>query len=622
MKAVWRGLVWAVLFCVQAAWAQVHYGSLVYHDVLPDAAGGGTPAVSRARLVEHFDWLKANGYTPVSWRQLQDAREGRGSLPEKPVLLTFDDGYVSFYDTVFPLLKEYRYPAVLAVVTSWLDAQDAIDYGGGRLPRSRFLTWAQVGELQQSGLVEIASHSDNLHLSLPGNPMGSEFAAALPGHYRNGAYETAAEYRSRIERDLHASADKIEKHTGIRPRIVVWPYGQFSQTAADIARKVGFDGDFSLYDRRLNNLSDGHVGRLMLDEGSGTEFLQAYLEERIPRHRTQKIAHIDLDYIYDADEGQMKRNIDALVERVSRLGVTTVYLQAFADPDGDGTADAVYFPNRRLKVRADLFSRVAWQLMARAKVEVYAWMPMLAVDFGKDYEYLTDRRTGLPDPAHYLRLSPYNAKGRQALEDLYEDLAFHARFNGIIFHDDGLMTDHEGKTAAGKRSEEQYRREAEQKEKDLMEHGDRLIRAALKYSFNGREQMHTARNIYAGVIMDENRQKWFAQSLPAFVRHYDYTAIMAMPYMENEGAMDSVQAVGWLEALVAKVKQADAPLDKVVFELQTVNWRGERPIPAGEIVYWLNTLHKAGVKNIGYYPDNLHEDRPPLKQIKPVLDKF
>ena len=114
--------------------------------------------------------------------------------------------------------------------------------------------------------MEIASHSDNLHHGQAGNPMGSEFASALFGYYRNGRYETAEEYRHRIEADLKTSADKIERHTGVRPRIIVWPYGQFNQTAVNIALKTGFDGSFSLYDRWLNRLSDGHIGRAMLDE--------------------------------------------------------------------------------------------------------------------------------------------------------------------------------------------------------------------------------------------------------------------------------------------------------------------------------------------------------------------
>lgn len=620
------------LFAMILAWMlhttaiaqDIRFGTLSYHDVidarhLPEHPD--TPAITRDKLIEHFDWLKAHGYTPVSWQQIQDARAGRSSLPNKAVLLTFDDGYQSFHQIVYPLLQRYRYPAVLALVTSWMEATDKVDYGGQMLPRNRFLSWEQVREMQKSGLVEIASHSHNLHRSQQGNPLGSEFAAALSGQYRNGSYETVAEYRQRIEADLRQSAAHIERRVGKRPSILVWPYGQFNQTAIELARKVGFDSDFSLYDRSLNTLQNGHIGRLMLDQNSDTAFLRAYFQEQLPKHRTQRIAHIDLDYVYDRQPEQMLRNIDSVIERVSRLGVSTVYLQAFADPDGDGVADAMYFPNRHVKMRSDLFSRVAWQLMQRAGVEVYAWMPMLSVNLGKQYDYIHDTRTGKPDPKHYLRLSPYSHKSRIALEELYQDLAFHARFNGILFHDDGLMTDYEGHIAKGERSEAQYRREAAQKSKDLIEHTERLKQAALKYSYNGQEQMKTARNLYAGVIMDDNKQKWFSQSLPEFARAYDYTAIMAMPYMEHEQHINSLQATEWMQALTAKVKQSGVPLHKIVFELQAVNWRTERPIPTGEITDWMGVLQQAGVQNFGYYPDNVYTNHPELHLVQPALSQ-
>ena len=83
-----------------------------------------------------------------------------------------------------------------------------------------------------------------------------------------------------------------------------------------------------------------------------------------------------------------------------------------------------------------------------------------------------------------------------------------------------------------------------------------------------------------------------AQSLPAFVKHYDYTAIMAMPYMENEAAIDSLQAAEWLKGLVTTVQNSGLPSEKIVFELQTVNWRSERPLPAGEITNWLHILRQ------------------------------
>ena len=77
-------------------------------------------------------------------------------LPSKAILLTFDDAYVTYYDFVFPLLKEYRIPSVLAVVSGWLDKKPFI-------VRQKLMTWAQVNEVAHSGLVEIASHTHNLH---------------------------------------------------------------------------------------------------------------------------------------------------------------------------------------------------------------------------------------------------------------------------------------------------------------------------------------------------------------------------------------------------------------------------------------------------------------------------
>lgn len=86
---------------------------------------------------------------------------------------------------------------------------------------------------------------------------------------------------------------------------------------------------------------------------------------------------IDLDYVYDPDPTQLARNLDILVQRVKDIGPSHVFLQAFADPDGDGAADALYFPNRHLPMRADLFGRVAWRLRTRAGVRVFAWLPVL-----------------------------------------------------------------------------------------------------------------------------------------------------------------------------------------------------------------------------------------------------
>lgn len=620
----------------RTAAADTAYGVMCYHDVVEETAGSVPEVmefqgelhrqyypqtISVHKLTAHFNWLRDNGYTPVSWQQIADARAGRGRLPAKPVLLTFDDGYISFYTKVYPLLQAYRYPAVLAVVTSWMETPQSgsIAYGSRRLPRSAFVTWEQIREMQAGGLVEVASHTHDLHRSNIGNPLGSLFAAALPGKYEHGRYETAAEYGLRIRRDLQRSMEIIERHTGRRPRLLVWPYGQFNETAVDIARQVGLEHDFTLFDHRLNRLSEQHVGRILIDHETDLRVINAYLNGRMFEPQTQRAVHVDLDYVYDANPAQQSRNLDQLVERISRMGVSSVYLQAFADDDGNGVAEALYFPNRHLPVKADLFSRAAWQLATRAEVKVYAWMPMMAFDLGSGYDYVTDSRSGRPAPAHYLRLSPYSAKNRRTVAEIYEDLAFHSRFNGILFHDDGFLTDFEGHIASGARDDARYWQEAQQKTDDLIRYTDELKQAVLRYSFKGRHELKTARNLYAGVVMNPQAQQWFAQSLPRFARHYDYTAIMAMPYLENRGQTDPARAAEWLRQLAGRVKQQGVPLNRVVFELQTTDWQSKRPVPDQELVHWMRLLKQEGIQNLAYYPDDFPNNRPAMSTVKPVF---
>ena len=166
--------------------------------------------------------------------------------------------------------------------------------------------------------------------------------------------------------------------------------------------------------------------------------------------------------------------------------MTTVYLQAFSDPDGDGVADALYFPNKYLPVRDDIFGRIAWQLQTRAGVQVYAWMPVLAFDLRKsvkEAEYVIDSRTGKPSTKAYLRLSPYNKQNVEIIKSIYNDLSFYAKFNGILFHDDAFLTDFEG--AEGNHAEGMVSPQAKQKTQDLVLLTHQLTDALKPYFLRG-----------------------------------------------------------------------------------------------------------------------------------------
>lgn len=70
--------------------------------------------------------------------------------------------------------------------------------------------------------------------------------------------------------------------------------------------------------------------------------------------------HIDLDYVYDKDPAQQKQNIDKLVQRVYDIRISHIFLQAYANPQGDGNIRRVYFPNRWPSMHADLLNCISW----------------------------------------------------------------------------------------------------------------------------------------------------------------------------------------------------------------------------------------------------------------------
>jgi biofilm PGA synthesis lipoprotein PgaB len=116
--------------------------------------------------------------------------------------------------------------------------------------------------------------------------------------------------------------------------------------------------------------------------------------------------------------------------------------------------------------------------------------------------------------------------------------------------------------------------------------------------------------------MDSQAEEWMGQSLDDALQAYDYVALMAMPYLEAQRS----RSISWLERLVAKVRAHPGGLAKTVFELQGVDWaRNNRPISDAILVEQIQTLRRAGVQNIGYYPDDFLKGRPSLEALRPVL---
>jgi biofilm PGA synthesis lipoprotein PgaB len=441
-----------------------------------------------------------------------------------------------------------------------------------------------------------------------------------------GRYESDAEYAKRMTDGMRKSADFLTRELGHAPRVMVWPYGEYNAISLAAAKAAGMPITMALADGydTLPNLSV--IDRLILTDDPGVgDFEDIVTTQRAAR--IQRVVHVDLDYIYDADRAQMQRNLDTLVERIRDMGASTVYLQAYSDPDGDGNADALYFPNRHLPMRSDLFGYAAAALKSRAGVKVYAWMPMMAykAKLPADW-YVEEWKDGKAQPAShiYTRLSPFNPAARRWVGDLYEDLAIHAQFDGILFHDDGILSDYEDASPAALayghkhwglpanvdalRATPAMRLKWARHKTDLMlGFTDELSARARVY----RPNLKTARNIYSRPILQTDAEEWYAQSLPGFLKHYDYVGIEAMPVMEN-----AADAEAWLKQLVAAVAAVPGGLAKSVFEIQSVDWKTKQPVPMPAVLAELKVLRDAGAINLGYYPDDQYHDQPNLADMK------
>ena len=613
-------IIFTLVFLTGTVFAQDRYAVLAYHSVVDDTASKEEKyyfpqTISTNLLISHFNWLKDNGYNVVSWQQIIDAENGKGTLPDHAVLLSFDDGYATMYNVIYPILKAYNYPAVFAPVSSWLNTPvtKKIPYANTYLPRSVFVTWEQVSEMEKSGLVEIASHTHDSHHGVRANPAGSQLPAVISPEYKNNKYETKAEYRNRLVRDFTLSSQSIQREVGKKPRIMVWPYGQFNNTAVDVAREVGMSHHFSLGEKLINKVGDKYIGRLLIDTETGFSTIKHYLDGVSDEVKMPRVVHIKLDDIYNVDKKQQAKNLDVLIERIYRYGITTVYLQAYSDADGDGVADALYFPNSYLPIRDDIFSQISWQLRTRAEVKVYAWMPILAFDLRnsvKDAEYMVNSRTNQP------RLSPYSRKNIEMIKSIYNDLSFHAKFDGILFSDDAFLSDFEGMSSHGNQSAVNFA--TKQKTDDLIKVTDQLVEGVKPYFLFGTNALRTARNIYASVITEPKAEALFAQNLSVLSKHYDTTVIMAMPYTEHGQDISEREAKAWFETLINNVK-AQVPLDKVLFEFQTVNGHTQKAIPESELISWIQLLQKHNIYSYGYYPDNFLKDQPSIQQMRPYM---
>lgn len=167
---------------------------LMYHAVSDHMWGIESLFVKPSRMEEQLKWLTENGYTPIWFEDLNRLGE-----IEKPIILTFDDGYDDNYTELFPLLKKYQVKATVFMIT-------------GSIGKEHYLTEAQIKEMAASGLVSVQSHT----VSHPMLPELSE---------------------KQLKTELTESKRKILELTGKEPFVLCYPTGKYNKKVKEAVKE-------------------------------------------------------------------------------------------------------------------------------------------------------------------------------------------------------------------------------------------------------------------------------------------------------------------------------------------------------------------------------------------------
>lgn len=202
---------------------------LTYHDIGYPEEGH---RISRERLLSHLDALEKAGYGFLPLEAVGAFLEGQYTPPKNSVVLTFDDGYVSFYREVYPILKQRKIPAAVFIITG--------DVGTGRR-----LSWAQMREMESDGSVHIRfyvhTHAGHDLIDTDGDGIpDSRFYAAPRWLSAEGRRETQEEYYQRVRLDLRAARLSIEANLGHASPYAAVPGNGWSPIASRAAQEESY----------------------------------------------------------------------------------------------------------------------------------------------------------------------------------------------------------------------------------------------------------------------------------------------------------------------------------------------------------------------------------------------
>ncbi|MDD3531536.1 MAG: polysaccharide deacetylase family protein [Candidatus Pacebacteria bacterium] len=192
---------------VASSAAKLKLPILVYHIVRPSFPSDSQAVKNIAQTPEVFDaqmqYLSDAGYHVVSFGDLENHYRSEAALPDKPIIISFDDGWSNQFHYAFPLLKKHRYTAAFFVFTNPIGSN------------KNFITWDELREMRDAGMT-IGSHS------------------------RSHPYLTTLSDPTKLWNEIAGSKERLEKELGVPVTEFAYPFGQYNPSIVAMVEKSGY----------------------------------------------------------------------------------------------------------------------------------------------------------------------------------------------------------------------------------------------------------------------------------------------------------------------------------------------------------------------------------------------
>ena len=203
---------------------------VMYHHISPKWQSWNEYVVSVDEFRADMKYLRENGWESISVAELIAWTKGEFVMPEKPMMITFDDGFSSVEAYVEPILAECGFKGVVAVIGSVCEKYSE---SGEYDPQWSDLSWEDAAAMAKRGVLEVQCHTWDLH--------SMENAVGCARRYG----ESVRAYRRRLSTDLSLFISAASRHDLEMTYAIAYPFGTFDANTTEIVRDMGFLAAFT-----------------------------------------------------------------------------------------------------------------------------------------------------------------------------------------------------------------------------------------------------------------------------------------------------------------------------------------------------------------------------------------